>query len=72
MDKAPHITALYVGTSLLAPMKQAEGEINRRHNFGLRVAAHNLGAPLTALEWEDIERDLGESDVVFIMHVTDG
>jgi magnesium chelatase subunit H len=72
LDKAPHITALYVGTSLLAPMKQAEGEINRRHGLGLRVAAHNLGAPLTALEWEEIERDLGESDVVFIMHVTDG
>lgn len=53
-------------------MKQAEGEINRSHKLGLRVAAHNLGAPLTTVEWEEIERDLGQSDVVFIMHVTDG
>ncbi|MBC7932720.1 MAG: cobaltochelatase subunit CobN [Rubrivivax sp.] len=72
MGNQQHITALYVGTSLLAPMKGAESEINRRHDLGLRVAAHNLGAPLTADEWVEIERDLAESDVVFIMHVTDG
>ncbi|HYE13750.1 MAG TPA: cobaltochelatase subunit CobN, partial [Pyrinomonadaceae bacterium] len=66
------VTFLYVGTSLLAPLRQAEGEINRRHSLGLRVAAHNLGAPLAAEEWGAIERELGESSVVFVTHVTDG
>jgi magnesium chelatase subunit H len=72
LSSHPHITALYVGTSLLAPLKAAEGEINRRHQLGLRVAAHNLGAPLSEIEWEEIERDLEASGIVFIMHVTDG
>ena|GEM_PF-317158 len=72
MSRQTHITALYVGTSLLAPLKSAEGEINRRYDLGLCVAAHNLGAPLAASEWEKIERDLGESEIVFVMHVTDG
>jgi magnesium chelatase subunit H len=66
------VTALYVGSSLLGPLRHAEGEINRRHRAGLRVAAHNLGAPLTHKEWEEIERDLSESEVVFVIHVTDG
>jgi magnesium chelatase subunit H len=66
------VTALYVGSSLLGPLRHAEGEINRRHRAGLRVAAHNLGAPLTNKEWENVERDLSESEVVFVIHVTDG
>src|SRR3954464_16020372 len=66
------VTALYVGSSLLGPLRHAEGEINRRHHAGLRVAAHNLGAPLTNKEWEEVERDLSESEVVFVIHVTDG
>ena len=57
-------TVLYVGSSLLAPLRHAEGEINRRHGLGLRVAAHNLGAPLAADEWALAERDLSESEVV--------
>src|SRR5205085_3099534 len=65
-------TVLYVGSSLLAPLRHAEGEINRRHALGLRVAAHNLGAPLAADEWAVAERDLAESVVVFVIHVTDG
>jgi magnesium chelatase subunit H len=65
-------TVLYVGSSLLGPLRQAEGEINRRHRAGLRVAAHNFGAPLAEEEWAEVERDLGESDVVFVIHVTDG
>ena len=48
------ITALIVGSSLLGPLKQAEGEINRRHAANLRVAAHNLGAPLA--DEETVER----------------
>src|ERR1043166_904280 len=65
-------TVLYVGSSLLAPLRQAEGEINRRHRAGLRVAAHNFGAPLAEGEWAEVERDLSESEVVFVIHVTDG
>ncbi|HEX8502758.1 MAG TPA: cobaltochelatase subunit CobN [Pyrinomonadaceae bacterium] len=66
------ITALIVGSSLLGPLREAEGEINRRHAAGLRVAAHNLGAPLAEDEWDAVERDLGESEIVFVIHVTDG
>jgi magnesium chelatase subunit H len=65
-------TVLYVGSSLLGPLRHAEGEINRRHRAGLRVAAHNLGAPLSEGEWAEVERDLSESEVVFVIHVTDG
>src|SRR5947209_2479338 len=65
-------TILYVGSSLLAPLRQAEEEINRRHRTGLRVAAHNFGAPLSENEWREVERDLCESEVVFVIHVTDG
>src|SRR5918911_79725 len=65
-------TVLYVGSSLLAPLRHAEEEINRRHRAGLRVAAHNFGAPLSEGEWAEVECDLGESEVVFVIHVTDG
>jgi magnesium chelatase subunit H len=65
-------TVLYIGSSLLGPLRQAEGEINRRHGVGLRVAAHNLGAPLAEGEWAAVERDLEESEIVFVIHVTDG
>ncbi|MDQ3743865.1 MAG: cobaltochelatase subunit CobN [Acidobacteriota bacterium] len=65
-------TVLYVGSSLLAPLRRAEDEINRRHGAGLRVAAHNFGAPLSEGEWAEVERDLAGSEVVFVIHVTDG
>jgi magnesium chelatase subunit H len=66
------ITVLYIGSSLLGPLKQAESEINRRHAAGLRVAAYNLGATLANDEWSKVERDFRESEIVFIIHVTDG
>src|SRR3712207_3890318 len=67
------ITALYVGSSLLAPLRAAEREIGSRHrSLGLRVAAHNLGAPLADGEWRVIEEDVASSGVVFVFHVTDG
>jgi magnesium chelatase subunit H len=66
------ITALYVGSSLLAPLKYAEGEIARRHAVELRVAAHNFGAPLADDEWAEVERDIAGSEIVFVIHVTDG
>ncbi|HEU4510901.1 MAG TPA: cobaltochelatase subunit CobN [Pyrinomonadaceae bacterium] len=66
------ITILYVGSSLLAPLKNAEREINRVHKLDLRVSAYNFGSPLSDSEWSDVERDLQESNIVFIIHVMDG
>ena len=66
------ITALIVGSSLLGPLRRAEEEINRLHRAGLRVSAYNLGASLDEGEWGEVERDLAESEVVFVIHVTDG
>ena len=67
-----NITVLYVGSSLLAPLKAAEREINRVHKLGLRVAAHNFGSPLSDGEWREVEQDLQEANVVFVIHVMDG
>ncbi|MDX6272608.1 MAG: magnesium chelatase subunit [Acidobacteriota bacterium] len=72
MKASPKITVLYVGSSLLAPLKQAEREIERAHAAGLRVVAYNFGAPLDETQWREVERELGESQVVFVIHVTDG
>ncbi|HYJ89581.1 MAG TPA: cobaltochelatase subunit CobN [Pyrinomonadaceae bacterium] len=66
------ITILYVGSSLLAPLKQAEREINREHALDLKIAAYNFGAPLADDCWSDIERDLESSEVIFAIHVMDG
>ncbi len=66
------IVALYVGSSLLAPLRQAEREIESRYELGVRVAAHNFGAPLDESEWRAVERDVVEASIVFIFHVTDG
>src|SRR5918998_4331721 len=66
------ITVLYVGSSLLAPLREAEREIEAGHALGLRVAAHNLGAPLADDAWREIERDLDASSILFVFHVTDG
>lgn len=67
-----NITVLYVGSSLLAPLKNAEREINRVHNLGLRVAAYNFGSPLSNDEWLEVERDLDDASIVFVIHVMDG
>jgi magnesium chelatase subunit H len=66
------VTVLYVGSSLLAPLKNAEREINRDYNLDLRIAAYNFGAPLDDIEWSHVERDVSESDVLFVIHVMDG
>ncbi|MEK6301389.1 MAG: cobaltochelatase subunit CobN [Acidobacteriota bacterium] len=66
------ITVLYVGTSLLAPLRRAESEINKTYALGLTVAAHNCGAPLNADEWNEAASDIAHSEIVFIIHVTDG
>ncbi|HKR14356.1 MAG TPA: cobaltochelatase subunit CobN [Pyrinomonadaceae bacterium] len=67
-----NITVLYVGSSLLAPLKNAEREINRAHDLDLRVAAYNFGSPLSDGEWQDVDRDLSEASLVFVIHVMDG
>src|SRR6266567_4454423 len=66
------ITVLYVGSSLLAPLRNAEQEINRRHGLDLRIGAYNFGAIFSDEEWSGIETDLRAADVVFIIHVMDG
>jgi magnesium chelatase subunit H len=67
-----NITVLYVGSSLLAPLKNAEREINRAYGLDLRVAAYNFGSPLSDADWVEVERDLAEANVVFVIHVMDG
>ena len=67
-----NITVLYVGSSLLGPLKSAEREINRAYKLDLRVATHNFGSPLPDQEWQLVENDLAEANVVFVIHVMDG
>jgi magnesium chelatase subunit H len=67
-----NITVLYVGSSLLAPLKSAEREINRAHKLDLRVAASNFGSPLSDREWLEVEQDLAQANIVFVIHVMDG
>jgi magnesium chelatase subunit H len=66
------ITVLYVGSSLLAPLKNAEREINRQYKLDLRVAAHNFGSPLSDAEWETVDADLRVANILFVIHVMDG
>lgn len=57
---------------MLAPLRQAEAEINRAYHLDLRIAAYNFGLSLTESEWAEVERDLCVADVVFVIHVMDG
>ena len=66
------ITILYVGSSLLGPLKSAEREINRAHKLDLRVSAYNFGSPLSDREWIEVEDDLKKANIVFVIHVMDG
>ena len=66
------VTVLYVGSSLLAPLRNAEREINRQHGLDLSVATWNFGASFTEDEWRAIENDLREAEVLFVIHVMDG
>ncbi len=66
------VTVLYVGSSLLAPLRAAEREINRAYQLDLQITAHNFGAPLDADVWEEVDIDLATADVVFVIHVMDG
>lgn len=67
-----NVTVFYVGSSLLAPLKDAEREINLAFNLDLRIAAYNFGAPLDDEGWHEVDNDLSQADVVFVIHVMDG
>ena len=67
-----NITVLYVGSSLLGPLRNAERELNRAHKLDLRVAAYNFGSPLSDREWLEVEADLKDANIVFVIHVMDG
>jgi len=66
------ITVFYVGTSLLAALKRAEDEINASLSLNLEIATYNCGAPLPEAHWREVDSDLSDSEIVFIIHVTDG
>lgn len=66
-----NVTTLFVGSSLLGSLRQAEREINRRHRLDLRIACHNCTLPLSEAEWSLAESDLATADIVFVLHVTD-
>jgi len=67
-----NVTFFYVGSSLLAPLRNAEREINRAHALDLRIATYNFGAVLNEDQWHTVEADLSEADIVFVIHVMDG
>ena len=67
-----NVTVFYIGSSLLAPLRNAEREINRDHALDLRLTTYNFGAPFPEDEWAEIESHLNESDIVFVIHVMDG
>ncbi len=67
-----NISVFYVGSSLLAPLKHAERDINREYSLDLRVTPYNFGSPMTEDEWREIEKDLSNSEIVFVIHVMDG
>ncbi len=65
------ITVFYVGSSLLAPLKNAGREINKQYRLGLTVAAYNCTLPVPDAEWPAVERDIVDAEIVLIIHVTD-
>ncbi len=66
------VTVCYIGSSLLAPLKSAERELNREYKLGLRIDAFNFGSPLSDVEWHEVDASLRHSEVVFVIHVMDG
>src|ERR1043166_479234 len=66
------VTVLYVGSSLLAPLRNAEREINLRLQLDLKIVTCNFGSAFTDDEWLEIQSDLSKSEVVVVIHVMDG
>ncbi len=65
------ITVLYVGSSLLAPLRRAEREINEQFRLDLHLSAFNCTLPIDDVQWPRVEQDLADADIVFLIHVTD-
>lgn len=72
VNEIVNVTVIYIGSSLLSPLRLAEQEINRDHKLDLKIAAHNFGIAQTDSEWRVVEPDLETADVVFVIHVMDG
>ena len=66
------VTVFYVGTSLLAPLRRAESDIKARYKVDFQIATYNCGAPLAENDWRAAEKDIGVSELIFVIHVTDG
>jgi len=66
------ISAFYVGSSLLSPLKQSEQSIVADYGIKVLIKTYNLGAALNEAEWAEAESDLMESSIVFVFHVVDG
>ncbi len=66
------ISAFYVGSSLLSPLKQAEQTIVADYGIKVLIKTYNLGGALNEAEWAAAEADLIESSIVFVFHVVDG
>ncbi|HWQ56672.1 MAG TPA: cobaltochelatase subunit CobN [Bryobacteraceae bacterium] len=65
------VVVLYIGSSLLAPLRRAEHEINERYRLDLSIAAHNCTLPFSSEQWSRAESDLAGAELVFLLHVTD-
>jgi magnesium chelatase subunit H len=65
------VTVLYVGSSLLAPLRQAERDINNQYSLGLQIATYNCGMVLSDEQWQKASADITDSDIVFVIHITD-
>jgi magnesium chelatase subunit H len=65
------IAVLYVGSSLPAALRRAERDIRQEHGLALELALHNCTLPLSDSEFRLVERDFSESQIIFIIHITD-
>jgi magnesium chelatase subunit H len=57
---------------LLAPLRNAERQINLEPSVDLCLAAHNFGTVFSDDEWRSIEDDVRAAHVLFVIHVMDG
>ena len=65
-----NIACLYVGASLPGPLKQAERDINESYKLDLSISLHNCGDELSPDELTRLDGNLSNSDLVFVIHVT--
>jgi len=66
------ITVCYIGSSLLAPLKSAEQDLNREYKLSLQIDPFNFGSPLSDAEWRKVDESLRAAELVFVIHVMDG